>query len=524
MDQPSDIDLEKAQPHVHSGPDLEQERRRSGQFYEDGEKLGSELSVVYHNYDNDRKDEKRRTSDTITSSNDDDREDDNDVNNQAIISRSRSRSRTEEANTDADAATSILTRTLTLVRTRESGRNPGPPPDGGIRAWSQVLLAHFVIANTWGYTNSFGMFQTYYTETLHQSPSDISWIGSVQTFLIFFIGTFSGRATDAGYFKFTWACGMFIATLSLFMTSLCTEYWQIFLSQGIMQGIGCGLMFCPTLSLLPTYFDKRRALAMSATAAGSATGGLIIPAMINSLLKEAGFAWTMRALGFFTLATLLPGLFFLRQRLPPRPSGPIVELAAFKEIPYLCFAIGMFFVLWGLYVGFFYVGSYARDILGVSTSTSTDLLMVMGGIGLPGRIVPGLVSDAWTGPLNLLIPFAISTAVTAYGWYGVHSTPSLYVWAVIYGLVSAGIQGLFPVALSSLTDDLKKTGVRMGMVLSIVAFAALTGNPIAGALVQADDDGSYLYMQMFMGSVMLLGTILLVIARVNRFGLTWTKG
>jgi hypothetical protein len=34
-------------------------------------------------------------------------------------------------------------------------------------------------------------------------PSDISWIGSIQIFLLFFIGTFSGRATDAGYFRFT---------------------------------------------------------------------------------------------------------------------------------------------------------------------------------------------------------------------------------------------------------------------------------------------------------------------------------
>ncbi|KUL84112.1 hypothetical protein ZTR_07404 [Talaromyces verruculosus] len=422
---------------------------------------------------------------------------------------------------------SVIARTLSLVRTRESSQFISPPPDGGILAWSQIILAHLVIINTWGYVNAFGVFQSYYTTQLRESPSTISWIGSVQTFLVFFIGTFSGRATDAGYFKFTWSCGMIIAVLSLFLTSLCHEYWQIFLSQGLMSGIGCGLMFCPTIALLPTYFEKRRALALSGAAAGSATGGLIIPAMVNSLLPKIGFAWTIRCLGFFSLATLLPGLFFLRQRLPPRATGPIVEWKAFREVPYLCFAFGMFFVILGLYVGFFYVSSFARDALGASVSTATDLLMVMSAVGLPSRIIPGLLSDAYTGPLNLLIPFAFCTAITTYGWAGVSSVPGLYVWAVFYGVMSAGVQGLFPVALSSLTDDLKKTGVRMGMVLTIVSFAALTGSPIAGALVQADHNRGteeYLYMQMFMGSVILFGCGLLVVARVSRFGFEVVKG
>jgi MFS family permease len=262
---------------------------------------------------------------------------------------------------------------------------------------------------------------------------------------------------------------------------------------------------------------------MSATAAGSATGGLLVPAMVNSLLGEVGFAWTLRVLGFFTFATLLPSLFFLRQRLPPRTTGPIVEISAFREVPYSSYAVGMFFILWGLYVGFFYVSSFASDVLDTSTSTSSALLMVMSGVGLPGRIIPGLVSDAWMGPLNLLIPFAFGSAIVSFGWNGVHSISSLYVWAVIYGLVSAGVQGLFPVGVSSLNDDLKKSGVRIGMAMTIVSFAALTGSPIAGALVQADN-GNYLYMQMFMGSSITLGMVLLIVARVHRFGFAWVKG
>lgn len=43
---------------------------------------------------------------------------------------------------------SAMARTLSLVRTRESGKDIGPPPDGGAKAWMQVLFAHLVIMNT----------------------------------------------------------------------------------------------------------------------------------------------------------------------------------------------------------------------------------------------------------------------------------------------------------------------------------------------------------------------------------------
>ncbi|KAB8076711.1 major facilitator superfamily domain-containing protein [Aspergillus leporis] len=416
----------------------------------------------------------------------------------------------------------LASRTLSLVRTKESGKDLGPSPDGGFVAWSQVALAHFVIFNTWGYINSFGVFQTYYTETLGHPPSDISWVGSIQIFLLFFIGTFSGRATDAGYFKATLVLGAVLELFCIFMTSLATKYWQLFLAQGVGQGIGCGLMFCPTIALIPTYFAKKRSIAMGIVASGSATGGLVFPAVVMRLLPQIGYGWTMRILGFISLATLTPCLIFLKQRLPPRQSGPLVEWAAFKEPSYALFAIGMFLDFWGIYVGFFYIGSFARNIIGVSQSTSTDVLLVMNGVGLLGRLIPNLMADWYSGPLNLLIPCSLATGVVAYCWVAVNSLGGLYAFSIFYGLAAAGIQSLFPATLSTLTTDLKKSGVRMGMVLSVVAVAALIGSPIAGALVQLDN-GQYLHAQMFMGSAVIAGALTLFAARVAKLGLAWQR-
>ena len=109
-------------------------------------------------------------------------------------------------------------------------------------------------------------------------------------------------------------------------------------------------------------------------------------------------------------------------------------------------------------------------------------------------------------------------AIILYCWIGVgDSHNGLYVYAAIYGLVASAIQSLFAVSLAALTDDLSKLGTRMGMVFSVVAFACLTGSPIAGALIQADD-GRYLGAQIWAATSMLLAAAALTVARVGRTG------
>ncbi|KAI9748721.1 MAG: hypothetical protein M4579_007139 [Chaenotheca gracillima] len=426
---------------------------------------------------------------------------------------------TEDKETALDMAASMEDGSpASRIQTNSSWKDPGPPPDGGRKAWIQVLMVHLIIFNTWGYINSFGVFQTYYITTLGHPPSDISWVGSVQIFLLFFIGTFSGRATDAGLFRHVLLLGSVLQLVGVFTTSLATKYWQLFLAQGLCTGIGNGLVFCPALSLLSTYFSKKRSLAMGIAASGSATGGLVFPAIVQQLLPRAGFPWTLRVVGFVILVITIVTNIWTKPRLPPRKTGPIVEWQAFKELPYLLFSIGTFLALWGLYFAFYYVGAFGRDIIGVSQSDSISLLLIMNGVGLIGRLIPNHMADRLCGPLNVIIPFAFIAGIVLYCWIAVSSRGGLIAFSVIYGLFAAGIQSLFPATLSSLTTDLRKAGVRMGMVFSIVAFACLTGPPLAGALIQ-QDDGGYLYAQIFAGTSLVVGGFVLTAARIAKSGL-----
>lgn len=141
----------------------------------------------------------------------------------------------------------------------------------------------------------------------------------------------------------------------------------------------------------------------------------------------------------------------------------------------------------------------------------------MNGVGLVARVVPNFVAEKWTGPLNLIIPYTTVTGLLLFCWAGVKSETGLWAWAVVYGVVASGIHALFPVVLTSLTDDAKKLGVRSGMGFSVVGYAVLTGPPIAGALVQRMD-GSYLGLQMFSAATMIIAVLFLLAARWAKVG------
>lgn len=166
--------------------------------------------------------------------------------------------------------------------------DPGPAPDGGTTAWLQVVAGALINALTWGYSSSFGVYQLYYTTALSLPPSQVSWIGSTQVFLTFFISAFSGRFADAGLAQQTVLLGCFLGVFGTFMTSLTTKYWQIFLAQGVCTGLGMGLMYMPSVAIISSYFQKKRGLAITTSASGSSVGSIVFPLVVQNLQNRIG--------------------------------------------------------------------------------------------------------------------------------------------------------------------------------------------------------------------------------------------
>jgi predicted MFS family arabinose efflux permease len=179
---------------------------------------------------------------------------------------------------------------------------------------------------------------------------------------------------------------------------------------------------------------------------------------------------------------------------------------------------------WGVYFPFYYLAAYSRDALATSPFAFTDslnLLLILNGVGAIGRIVPNFIADR-IGAVNMFIPICGTTSILVFCWMAVRDPPGLYAWTVFYGIFAAGIQSLFPAALSFLTTDLRKLGVRMGMVFTIVSFAVLTGAPIAGAII--DSGGGYVGAQAFAGCSLAVAFVLLILSKVvkmRKTGMGW---
>ena len=131
-----------------------------------------------------------------------------------------------------------------------------------------------------GIANTFGAFQTYFEGALlqNETPSRISWIGSIQGFLLVFVaGSCTGPIFDAGRLRGLIITGTASAVFGMMMTSICKEYWQFVLAQGLIVGSGAGCLLLPSVAVMPQYFTKRRAFANGLAAAGSSVGKLRLP-------------------------------------------------------------------------------------------------------------------------------------------------------------------------------------------------------------------------------------------------------
>jgi MFS family permease len=414
------------------------------------------------------------------------------------------------------------------------------PPNGGLVAWLQVAGSFFLFFNSWyvldlkcfytqvatlvvtgflrrGTINTFGVFQTYYETAFlsDQSPSNISWIGSMQAFLLLIIGVMTGPLYDAGYFRALVLTGSFLVVFGLMMTSLCSKYWQVMLAQAICIGLGNGCLYIPSVAILPQYFTTKKALATGLAASGSSLGGVIYPIVFRQLQPRIGFGWGTRVLGFISLATCLFSVSVMRVRQMPKQKRSLLEPAAFTEAPYSLFCTAMFSGYVGFFGPIFYIQPYAIQTKAMSEDVAFYLLPILNAASVPGRIIPGFLAGT-VGPINMLLPAATTTGILALCWIAIHNTPGLIVFSVLYGFFSGGFVSLPAVALTSLTPDLRTLGTRMGMCSVICGLGSLCGAPISGAILSAT--GKYVGVQLFSGITICFTGLLLLLTRVSKAG------
>jgi len=63
-----------------------------------------------------------------------------------------------------------------------------------------------------------------------------------------------------------------LCVFSIFMLSLCTQYYQVMLAQGIAFGIGTAGVSLPAMVVVSQWFSTKRGLAVGIVSSGSSLG------------------------------------------------------------------------------------------------------------------------------------------------------------------------------------------------------------------------------------------------------------
>lgn len=394
-------------------------------------------------------------------------------------------------------------------------------PDGGMRAWLAVFAAALVTFSTFGFSTSWGVFQAYYEENLllHTPPSTIAWIGSSQYALAYLPSLATGRLFDLGYFKIPFFAASCVLVACTFLIAECTQFWQLFLTQGVGLGMSCGFLFTPAIVSVSQWFSKRRGLALSTTALGAALGSIVFPVAAQKLIPLIGFRWTVRVFGLILMATMGTANIFLKRRLPPvNVRGGLFNLKAFHNKAYFTYCVSGIIILLGLYTELTYI-SVSAVAIGVSKDFSFYMIAIANAASTFGRVISGLLADK-IGALNTMAVFTAMTGITTIAWPFAKDKSQLITIAAIHGFSIGAYISLYSVPAVAM-GKMEDAGRRVGMFMSLIGLGGIAGPPISGAIRTAT--GGFVDAGFYSGGCIIFGVALLLVARCLHLRRLWGK-
>ncbi|KAH9204483.1 MFS monocarboxylate transporter-like protein [Leptodontidium sp. 2 PMI_412] len=366
-----------------------------------------------------------------------------------------------------------------------------------------------------GFVNAFGVFQEYYSkdQLKNKSESDIAWLGSFNIFCMFGMTIIVGYLNDKYGPRVLLTVGSVTILFGLFMTSLCKEYYQFFLAQGLVFGVGLAFVVLPAFATIPRYFLRNRGVALGITAGGSSLGGVIWPIVLRNLFEDVGFGWGVRISAFIMLPLLC--LAVLTIRLPASASlnskhiKVKPDLSIVKHPVLILLAIGLFFTYLGLFSPFFYITSWTVS-LDLDADMGFYMVSILNAASLFGRILPGLWADR-IGAYNIMIISVGFSGIICTCWTEATSIATIVVLSLAYGFASGAVISLQGACAAQVAKP-EQYGVAMGSVMGILSLAGLIGSPINGQLLGRWE---YLGLSLFSGLAMLIGMLVLILAKLK---------
>lgn len=391
-----------------------------------------------------------------------------------------------------------------------------------------VVLAGLAIQLCLGVAYIWGVFQPEVVETLAWSQKNAALSFS---FLLGMLGVGSmvgGAIQDKLSPRVVIMVGGVIISLGFFLASFASpEFpWIIWLTYGILGGLGSGSVYTATIAVCQKWFPDKRGLITGLIVSALGFGGLVLTPLARSLMDNFGVMQTFAWLALIFLLVTVGGAMLIKN--PPegyKPVGfePPVNQDSKKGLDftpgevlrssqfYLITFSFMFASMAGLMVIPFAM------VLGLSGGLTENVaaigVMVIAIFNSFGRLFWGWVSDK-IGRENTLLLLMLVAGISILFVAAAKSYLILFLIAIV-GFSYGGFLGVFP----SLAADLwgtKNMGINYGMVLIGFGIGAILSSYVAGYFKDLTGEFTTAFIVAAISSLISAGMILILKKKVAR--------
>lgn len=402
---------------------------------------------------------------------------------------------------------------------RETGQRP-------FHGWYMVAAAFVVMMVGFGAAYSFPVFFEPLASEFSAGRGDTSMILSISGFLYFFLGLWSGTASDRIGARPVVIFGTLVCATGLLLASRAESLWQVYWGYGLGVGVGVGCMYVPAVGVVQRWFARRRSTASGLAITGIGVGTFFGPLAAHELIVVTDWRMAYVVLAA-VVAVLGVGAALVLVNSPASrgqfpdgadrapggaEGGPSLSLSeARRTFPFWMILISASAISIGLFVPFGHLVPFALD-LGLSPAEAATVFSGVGIGSIFGRMALGPIAQAW-GRQPVLVILYLGLAVGFVGWNFATTFIELMIFSIAFGTLYGGFVALSPTVLADYFG-VGHIGSIVGNVYASVALGALLGPAIAGYLY--DVVGTY-QLPIMVGAVLCLIAAALIVLPKSPF-------
>ncbi|CAJ0574709.1 unnamed protein product, partial [Mesorhabditis spiculigera] len=161
-------------------------------------------------------------------------------------------------------------------------------PDGGW-GWVVVFGSFMIHVIADGFVYSFGVVAEKLIDVFKSDNTMSAMTIALLTGLTLGAGPIASALTNKWGCRTVCIIGSVIAAIGCLISSWANSMGYLSASVGIIMGFGFGLMYCPAIVIVTTYFEKRRALATGITVCGAGVGSAAFGPINNWVIQNYGW-------------------------------------------------------------------------------------------------------------------------------------------------------------------------------------------------------------------------------------------